>query len=72
MQQGYANNRYIIAKSHISYLRALKKTGWETCPRLGLLELGRQDSTLRPSAPKEPARIRLYLRLIAISRLLRK
>ena len=52
MQQGYANNRYIIAKSHFSYLRALKKTGWETCLLLGLLESGRQDSNLRPSATK--------------------
>jgi len=36
MQQGYANNRYIIAKSQVSYLRPLKKTGWETCLLLGL------------------------------------
>ena len=33
----------------------IKKTGWETCLWLGLLESGRQDSNLRPSAPKAPA-----------------
>ena len=52
MQQGYADNRYIIAKSQVSYLRALKKKDWETILLLGLLESGRQDSNLRPSAPK--------------------
>jgi len=30
----------------------IKKTGWETLLWLGLLESGRQDSNLRPSAPK--------------------
>ena len=32
---------------------------------------GRQDSNLRPSAPKEPARIKLKLRLITLAGLLR-
>jgi len=32
----------------------IKKTGWETCLLLVLLESGRQDSNLRPSAPKTP------------------
>ncbi len=29
--QGIADNRYLIAKSHISNLQPIKKTGWETC-----------------------------------------
>ena len=50
--QGIANNRYIIAKSYILWL-AIKKIVWEAL----LYDLvfkwsGRQDSNLRPSAPK--------------------
>ena len=37
-----------------------------------IFEFGRHDSNLRPTAPKEPARLRLYLRLIAISVYLEK
>ena len=36
-----------------------KKKGWETFLPLGLLESGRQDSNLQPSAHKAHARIRL-------------
>ena len=54
---GIAESRSKLAQSHYYKNETnKKKTGWETCLRLGLLESGRQDSNLRPSAPKAPAK----------------
>ena len=52
--QGVVNNPYIIAKSYISIKLKIKKRVWETILYdLDLIESGRQDSNLRPSALKE-------------------
>ena len=39
-------------KSKYETTYKIKKTAWECCLLFGLLESGRQDSNLRPSAPK--------------------
>ena len=51
-QKYFDRNLTVEYRGHIS---SNKKTGWETLLPLGLLELGRQDSSLRSSAPKAPA-----------------
>jgi len=55
--QGIANPRSKLAQSHHSNFFTIKKRVWETL----LYDLvfkwsGRQDSNLRPSAPKAPIR----------------
>ena len=66
--QGIANPRSNLAQSHYSNFFTIKKRVWETLSMTWFFyESGRQDSNLRPSAPKALDTPKRALRFRAIT-----